>query len=131
MDSFARSSFTPDGHSIDLDEAFSNRCADYFYEELFQLVPGAEEMFGNRDQQRAMFATLLSTIATQAANPDLLGETLKATGLRHRELGVQSLHLKMGKLAFMKAVERADPDLSDQARKFFEDAYDGIMTAMA
>lgn len=115
---------------LEFDEDFSERCASAFYEELFALIPGARDMFVDPVQQRQMFAVMLRTITSQADDQPVLRDTLINLGKMHREIGVQSLHLKIARAAFLGAVESAEPELTDEERSFFANSYDLIMAAM-
>lgn len=112
------------------DAEFNGRCADYFYRELFELIPGSREMFSEPERQRVMFATLLSVITRQAANRSALDTTLRNLGRKHQEMGVNFVHLKIARDAFLKAVEMAAPDLTDAERGFFESSYEALLDSM-
>jgi len=121
---------TPDRPYMKFDSAFGTRCANAFYKRLFNLIPGSEEMFGDRRHQHIMFAKILAVITAQASEPDALAETLEELGAKHREMGVLSLHLKVARQAFLGAVEEAEPDITEKELSFFSNAYDAVLAAM-
>lgn len=112
------------------DANFNMRCTDAFYTELIELIPGSEIMFHDPAHQRVMFATLLSVITRQATDRKALDQTLKNLGRKHQEMGVNFVHLKIARAAFLRAVETAAPDLTEAERRFFENSYAAIVDAM-
>lgn len=115
---------------LQFDDGFETRCAEAFYENLLKLMPMARDMFRDPVRQRSMFAVMLKLIMKLADNRKELGQALEKLGLKHRELGIQSLHLKVGRKAFLNAVESAAPDISDDECAFFERTYDQMVVAM-
>lgn len=112
------------------DANFNMRCTDAFYAQLIELIPGSKAMFHDPERQRIMFATLLSVITRQAADRKALETTLKNLGRKHQEMGVNFVHLKIARSAFLKAVETAAPDLTEAERGFFENSYEALLDAM-
>ncbi len=126
------SSTPPEGRPyLSFSSDFAPACAEVFFKELFRLVPGSPELFSDPQQQKVMFATMLDLMMQNADNSETLKTTLQDLGRRHRELGVQSMHLKIGKAAFMRGIAAAAPDLTDQEEEFFSNAYDKILAAMS
>jgi hypothetical protein len=45
-------------------------------------------------------------------------------------IGVLPIHMKIGRQAFLSAVESAAPGIEDPQRQFFETSYDNMAAAM-
>ena len=114
-----------------LPETFPRDCAHAFYAELFRLIPMAEQMFRSEEHMQRMFTTALSVMLRDSGNPDKIKTELRHLGERHRNFGVLPIHLKIGRQAFLSAVEQAAPGLSDHERAFFESAFDELSAAMS
>ena len=116
---------------LDLPENFASDCADAFYENLWAMIPAARTMFRNEKHMRSMFATTLSVILKDANDPNHLRRQLHNLGLRHRYFGIQPIHIKIGRQAFVDAVNEAAPELPKSDCQFFAKAYDEIADAMS
>ncbi len=115
---------------LNLPESFPRDCASAFYQELFEMIPMAEQMFRSEAHMQSMFATALSVIAKDANDLEHLNQQLRSLGRRHRDLGILPIHLKIGRQAFLNAVDRSVPEISDKDRLFFENAFDAMAATM-
>jgi hemoglobin-like flavoprotein len=91
----------------------------------------AEQLFRSEEHMQRMFTTALSVMLRDSGNPEKIRSELRHLGERHRNFGILPIHLKIGRQAFLSAVEQAAPGLSDQERAFFETAFDELSAAMS
>jgi hemoglobin-like flavoprotein len=108
----------------------SARLCNAFYDELFRLIPMAEQMFRSEEHMQQMFTTALSVMLKDSSDPEMLRIQLRYLGARHRNFGILPLHIKVGRQAFLNAVDQAAPSTSEHDRAFFESAFDQMADAM-
>jgi hemoglobin-like flavoprotein len=115
---------------MNLPADFHEKCTSVFYEELFNLIPAARELFSGLTQKHSIFSIAMLAILGDAKDPDALRQQLRQLGKRHHAFGILPLHIKVGRQAFSTAVQKAAPDLTDGDLAFFETAYDELAAAM-
>ncbi|MEK9752875.1 MAG: globin [Rhodospirillaceae bacterium] len=113
-----------------LPATFPRDRAHAFYDELFRLIPMAEQMFRSEEHMQRMFTTALSVMLKDAGDLEMLRIQLRHLGARHRNFGILPLHIKVGRQAFLNAVDQAAPSISEHDRAFFESAFDQMADAM-
>lgn len=111
--------------------AFQQTCLEAFYSRLFAAVPGALPLFTHPERQHRMFALMLDLMVRDIADPAALAREMAALGRKHREKGIQPLHLKAGREAFISAVQTACPALTAKEVAIFADLFDQMTDAMA
>jgi len=115
---------------LDATPNFSDRCVEAFYARLFETVPGALPLFTRPESQHRMFALTIDLVVRDIQDPDKLAREMAALGRRHREKGIQPLHLKVGRDAFIGAVQTACPALGQAELQLFAEVYDQMVDAM-
>lgn len=111
--------------------AFKQTCLEAFYSRLFAAVPGALPLFTHPERQHRMFALVLDLMIRDITDSQALAREMAALGQKHREKGIQPLHLKAGREAFIAAVQTGCPALTSQEVAIFADLYDQMTDAMA
>ena len=115
---------------IEAQTDFNDRCITVFYDNLFETVPGAKALFKNQARQRSMFQTMLQVMIRDIADQEALDRHIEQLGKKHREKGVQSVHIKMGRSAFLNGIAAGCPSLSEDEIGFFSALYDKMALTM-
>jgi len=97
-----------------------------FYEVLFAEIPAIRSKFENVESQTAMFQVALKFVLSERRGSEKLQTFLKDLGVRHRKLGLQRMHLRIGRRAFSSALLAGDPRIDQEAM----DEYSRIFTML-
>jgi len=111
-------------------EEFYDKLTDNFYKELFELIPGAKDLFHNIDRQKSMFTSMTAVLTKSASDPEKLDRLLSDLGIKHANLGVMPMHIRQAHDAFLRAIRESCDDLTDEEEAFFSSAYKGIADKM-
>lgn len=115
---------------LEFPEEFYQRMTDSFYAALFDIIPGAEDLFTNVDKQKSMFTSMMSVLTESASDPAKLDRILLDLGVRHAHLGILPVHIRHAHSAFIRALHDAADDLTEEEEAFFSGAYKEIASKM-
>jgi len=82
-----------------------------FYEVIFEELPAFRERFSNVESQTRMFQVALKFVLSENHESEKLQNFLKDLGGRHRKLGLQRMHMRIGRKAFKSALIAGDPKI--------------------
>jgi hypothetical protein len=102
-----------------------------FFPLLFEMSPGAEAMFRDPIARSRMGATLIDLVLSILRDEMPCDRRLRAIAMGHREAGVLSLHMKVARDPFMRAVAAACPELREGEVSRVGDAYDALVLRIA
>ena len=88
-----------------MDEDYYQVAAAEFYRVLFEKLPGIREHFGDAEKQRVMFEIAMRTVASKSIDDPELTGFLKALGENHKKRGITSIQMKVGRVAFVAALD--------------------------
>lgn len=115
---------------IEAESDFGRRCAEAFYTDLFATLPGARELFTDPRRAQRMFGLMVDLLTATIGDEDALNAQLDTLGHRHRMLGIQPMHLRIGRRAFLEAVSRTCPSLTEEEIQLFGFMFDRMTDAM-
>lgn len=101
-----------------------------FYSYLFNQIPGAKTMFRHIESQQQMFRIALKTVMQNKDDDDMLWSFIAKLGLKHKDFGVQRVHMEIGRDAFLEAMKAGDPNLSKQDLKRLLLIFDKLKNSM-
>lgn len=91
--------------------------AEEFYRVLFTKLPAMESHFGDPEAQLNMFEIAMMTISSRAIDDPELIKYLRLLGDQHKNRGISSVQMKVGREAFLAGLEAMGTTLSDENRQ--------------
>ncbi|PCI37665.1 MAG: hypothetical protein COB46_13135 [Rhodospirillaceae bacterium] len=103
---------------------------DKFYEILFEIMPETQAMFESTEAQKQMFSSALMSIGHWEFGDAQLLFYLETLGKKHKDLGLTTEHMQMGKRAFVEAIEVGGKDLSEDRKQYFINVFNELERMM-
>lgn len=84
-----------------------------FYNVIFEEIPGMQTKFRNMESQKTMFEIALKLVLNERRNSEKLRDFVQTLGQRHKKLGIQRMHMRIGRQAFKSALSAGDATLDE------------------